>query len=151
MSKKSTHVKGAGNRHHEAPFLSERELYLRSCAASGATTGALSIKRNELIWIAHFLPPAAPQGVDIGQLRELVHQRALMHTGATMGERMIVTARPWLRFLGWWREPIKDLPFQAHLDGYIKWMRDERGFSPSTVTMMHIGLNFCSDVCINTW
>ena len=133
MSRKSTHVKVAGNRHHEAPFLSERERYLRSCADSGATPGALSVKKNELIWIAHFLPATAPQGVDIGQLHELVRQRASMHTGATMGERMIVVARPWLRFLGWWREPIKALPFQAYLDGYIKWMRDERGFSPSTV------------------
>jgi site-specific recombinase XerD len=133
MSKKSTHAKVAGSRHREAPFLSERELYLRSCADSGATPGALSIKKNELIWIAHFLPATAPQGVDIGQLHELVRKRASMHTGATMGERMIVTARPWLRFLGWWREPTKDLLFQGHLDGYIKWMRDERGFSPSTV------------------
>ncbi|WP_332879640.1 tyrosine-type recombinase/integrase [Massilia sp. S19_KUP03_FR1] len=133
MSKKSTHAKVAGFRHHKAPFLSERERYLRSCVDSGATPGSLLVKRNELIWIAHFLPATAPQGVDIGQLRELVRQRASMHVGATMGERMIVIARPWLRFLGWWREPVKDLPFQANLDGYIKWMRDERGFSPSTV------------------
>lgn len=133
MSKKSTHADVAGKRHREAPFLPERERYLQSCANSGATLGALSIKKNELIWIAHFLPATAPQGVDIDQLNELVQQRASMHTGATMGERMIVIARPWLRFLGWWREPTKELLFQGHLDGYIKWMRDERGFSPSTV------------------
>src|SRR3546814_17957432 len=56
-----------------------------------------------------------------------------MHTGVTMGKRMIAIARPWLRFLGWWREPTVALPFQRHLDSYIKWMRDERGLSPSTV------------------
>lgn len=133
MSKKSTQAKFAGRRHLEAPFLPERERYLRSCAASGATPGALAIKRNELIWIAHFLPATAPHGVDIGQLHELVRQRASLHTGVTMGARMVVVARPWLRFLGWWREPTTDFPFQGHLDGYIKWMHDERGFSPSTV------------------
>jgi len=127
------HAKVVDSRHREAPFLPERERYLRSCADSGATLGALSVKRNELIWIARFLPATAPQGVDIDQLHELVRQRASMHTGITMGERMIVTARPWLRFLGWWREPIVVLPFQSHLDGYVKWMRDERGFTPSTV------------------
>jgi site-specific recombinase XerD len=133
MSRKSTHAKGAGSRHSEAPFLPERERYLRCCADSGATPGALCIKRNELIWIARLLPVTAPQGVDISQLHELVRQRAAFHTGVTMGYRMIVAARPWLRFLGWWREPIVVLQFQDHLDGYVKWMRDERGFSPSTV------------------
>ncbi|SFB01724.1 Amidase [Collimonas sp. OK607] len=133
MSKKPIPAKVAGSRHREAPFLQERERYLRHCAESGATSGSLSVKRNELIWIACFLPPTAPQGVDINQLHELVQQRAALHTGVTMGYRMIVVARPWLRFLGWWREPIMVLPFQGHLDSYIKWMRDERGFSPSTV------------------
>ena len=133
MSRKSTHAKVAGSRHREAPFLPERERYLHSCADSGATPGSLTIKRNELIWIARLLPATAPQGVDISQLHELVRQRASMHTGVTMSERMIVAARPWLRFLGWWREPTDALPFQGHLDGYIRWMRDERGFSPSTV------------------
>ena len=134
MSKKPTFAKVVGSRHREAPFLSERERYLCCCAASGATPGALSIKRNELIWVARFLPVTASQGVDIDQLYELVRQRASVHTGATMGKRMITVARPWLQFLGWWREPIEVYPFQDHLDGYTHWMRDERGLSPSTVS-----------------
>ncbi len=133
MSKKSTRSMAAGNRHREAPFLPERERYLRHCADSGATSGSLTIKRNELIWIARFLPATAPVGIDIDQLLELVRQRESIHTGVTMGARMIVAARPWLRFLGWWREPTREQPFQYHLDSYIKWMRDERGFSRSTV------------------
>ncbi len=133
MSKKSTQARAVGNRNREAPFLPERERYLRHCADSGATPGSLTIKRNELIWIARFLPATAPQGIDIGQLHELVRQRQSVHNGATMGARMIINARPWLRFLGWWQEPTKEHQFQCHLDGYIKWMRDERGFSRSTV------------------
>jgi integrase/recombinase XerD len=133
MPEKSTRVKVGGSRHHDAPFLAERDRYLLSCAECGATLATLAVKRSELIWIARLLPATAPQGVDIGQLRELVRQRALLHTGVTMAERMIVVARPWLRFLGWWREPTSTLPFQRHLDGYIKWMRDERGLSPCTV------------------
>ena len=93
MSRRSTHSKIAGSGHREAPFLLERERYLRSCADSGATPGALAIKRNELIWVARLLPDTAPQGVDISQLRELVRQRAKIHTGVTMGERMIVSSR----------------------------------------------------------
>src|SRR3546814_591420 len=89
MSKKPAPAKVADSRHREAPFLQERERYLRYCADSGATSGALSIKRNELIWIARFLPATASQGVDIAQLHELVRRRKSMHTGVTMGKRMI--------------------------------------------------------------
>ena len=110
MSKKSTQARAVGNRNREAPFLPERERYLRHCADSGATPGSLTIKRNELIWIARFLPATAPQGIDIGQLHELVRQRQSVHNGATMGARMIINARPWLRFLGWWQEPTKEHP-----------------------------------------
>src|SRR3546814_9709070 len=76
MSKKPAPAKVADSRHREAPFLQERERYLRYCADSGATLGALSIKRNELIWIARFLPATASQGVDIAQLHELDLGRA---------------------------------------------------------------------------
>lgn len=133
MSKKPNATNITSKRHHEAPFLEERERYLRYCVNSGATSNTLSVKRNELIWIASYLPATASQGVDIAQLHELVRQRALTHTGRTMGRRMIVVARPWLRFLGWWRGSTVVLPYQGHLDGYVKWMRDERGLSATTV------------------
>ena len=150
MSKKSTVVKIAGSRHLDAPFLQERERYLRNCAESGATPGSLTVKRNELIWIASLLPSTAPQGVDIIQLNDIVRQRTAWHTGATMGYRMIVAARPWLRFLGWWREPIVILPFQSHLDGYAKWMRDERGFTPCTVDQWQGRVKEFLQWCIET-
>ncbi|WP_459574431.1 hypothetical protein [Cupriavidus sp. 8B] len=97
MSKKPAAAKVEGNRHCEAPFLLERERYLRHCAELGATPGSLCIKRNELIWIARLLPATASQGVDISVLHEIARKRASIHTGVTMGYRMIVTARPWLR------------------------------------------------------
>ena len=150
MSKKSTGVKIPASRHLDAPFLQEREKYLCSCAESGATPGSLGIKRRELIWIASLLPSTAPQGVDISQLNELVSQRSTLHTGATMGYRMIVAARPWLRFLGWWREPVVVLPSQSHLDGYVKWMRDERGFSPCTVDQWRGRIKQFLQWCVET-
>jgi integrase/recombinase XerD len=79
MPKKSTRVKVAGRRHRDAPFLAERERYLCSCAECGATSATLAVKRSELIWTARLLPATAPHGIDIGQLRELVRQRALLH------------------------------------------------------------------------
>ncbi|UEM12327.1 site-specific integrase [Bradyrhizobium barranii subsp. barranii] len=46
---------------------------------------------------------------------------------------MVDIGRPWLRFLGWWREPTVVFRYHNQLDRYVTWMRDERGFSPSTV------------------
>jgi site-specific recombinase XerD len=46
---------------------------------------------------------------------------------------LIDVGRPWLRYLGWWRVPTTELRFQGHLDRYVAWMRDERGFSSSTI------------------
>ena len=87
MSKKSPHARVAGSRHREAPYLQERDRYLRFCAESGATAGSLTIKRNELIWIARLLPATASQGVDIGQLHELVRQRVGARLNLTSSAR----------------------------------------------------------------
>ena len=124
----------ARRRHREAPFAAERERYLEHCADLGAARSSLLVKSRELIWISRFLEPDASQGVDIEQLHTVVRQRASVHQGATMAQRVMTIARPWLRFLGWWRTPeVAILPSQDLLDRYVDWMRDERGFSSSTV------------------
>jgi integrase/recombinase XerD len=62
---------------------------------------------------------------------------------------MINIARPWLRYVGWWREPKDEIPFQRQLDQYVTWMRDEPGFSASTVEQwqrqIETFLRWCSD------
>ena len=52
----------------------------------------------------------------------------------TAARRVVDIARPWLRFLGWWRrtEP-SSFQYQSQLDRYVTWMRDERGFTLATV------------------
>lgn len=53
--------------------------------------------------------------------------------GASTERRLVDIGRPWLRLLGWWGVPTAALRFQIHLERYVTWMRDERGFSSSTV------------------
>lgn len=132
MSKISTPAEPLTHHDSEAPFAVERERYLRHCEASGTTPHYLSVKRKELIRIAKLLPANAHQGMNRGQLQAIARRRA-SGLSATIEERVMTIGRPWLRFLGWWQEPIIYLPFQSQLDHYVKWMRDERGFSPSTV------------------
>ncbi|HGB4253789.1 TPA: hypothetical protein ACIVG6_002692 [Salmonella enterica subsp. enterica serovar Virchow] len=63
-----------------APFWEKRIRYLRYCANTGVSPGALTVKRNEIIWIARYLPENAPQGISIEQLREMCKRRSLVHT-----------------------------------------------------------------------
>jgi integrase/recombinase XerD len=120
-------------RHRDAPFADERERYLQHCAEQGATRATLRLKGNELLWIAGHLDAAAPLGVNIEKLHDIVRERQSALKGKTTGKRLIDIARPWLKFLGWWRPPIVALRLQSQLDRYVAWMHDERGFTPSTV------------------
>lgn len=132
MSKISAPAKPLPKSYGEAPFAVERDRYLRHCEEFGTSSRYLSVKRKELARIARLLPANAPRGIDRDQLQAIARQRASGLSAAI--ERQVMTVgRPWLRFLGWWREPVINLPCQDQLDGYVRWMRDERGFSASTV------------------
>src|SRR5262249_50628527 len=121
---------------YEAPFAAERERYLQHCADLGATYATLRQKGTELLWIARLLDKNAPQGVSAEQLEEVVRRRTSVHKGRTTAQRVINIARPWLRFLGWWREQPIEVPFQGLLNRYITWMRDERGFTTESVRQL---------------
>jgi integrase/recombinase XerD len=77
--------------------------------------------------------PGCPQGIGMDVLRRIASQRQSLHGAVTAGRRVVDIGRPWLRFLGWWREPSAVFKYQEQLDRYVAWMRDERGFTASTV------------------
>jgi site-specific recombinase XerD len=120
-------------RHRAGPFAEERERYLQHCAENGATRAAMRVKANELLWLCQHLRRDTSQGIDISTLQEIARERRSLCKGATTERRLVDIGRPWLRFLGWWRVPTAALRFQIHLERYVTWMRDERGFSSSTV------------------
>jgi integrase/recombinase XerD len=116
-----------------ASFADERNGYLRHCADRGASPRTLKLKRNELLWISRHLDSRASQGVGMEVLLRIAQERENLHGATTAARRVIDIGRPWLRFLGWWCEPIVVFRYQSELDRYIAWMRDDRGFTPSTV------------------
>jgi site-specific recombinase XerD len=131
------HLSSSGNAadHHfqDAPFAAERNRYLHHCAAQGVRPAVLKIKRNELLWIARHLGPDANLGVSMPELLPIAQARQNLHGAATAARRVIDIGRPWLKFIGWWREPTLLFSYQSELDQYVGWMRDERGFTASTV------------------
>lgn len=124
----------SGHHNDDAPFAEQRSRYLRHCAERGATPFSLRTKRSELLWIATRLgPDAASEGIDIDALRRIAIERQQAHGAVTAARRVVDIGRPWLRFLGWWREPSAGFGYQNQLDEYVRWMRDERGFTLSTL------------------
>jgi site-specific recombinase XerD len=123
----------ACRRHSDGPFADERDRYLRHCADFGATRGSLRQKGNELLWFAHHLGSQATDGIDLEKLQEIAAERQSICKGHTARQRLINTARPWLRFLGWWLVPTVEVRSHYQLDQFVVWMRDERGLSPLTV------------------
>jgi len=124
----------AGQYHDGVPFAEERSRYLGYFAECGATINSLRIKRKELRWIAMRLgPDASSEGVDIEALRRIATETQQTYGASDALQRIVGTGRSWLRFLGWWREPSSQFEYQSQLDEYVRWMRDERGFSRSTI------------------
>jgi len=137
-------------RHRDAPFAAERERYLQHCADCGATDATLRAKNAVLLWVARQLDSNAPQGVGIAQLDEIVRRRTSMHKGRTTAVRLINIARPWLRFLGWWRGHAVEVPLQDLLDRYVTWMRDERGLTAATVVQWQCRAKIFLQWCATT-
>jgi site-specific recombinase XerD len=53
-----------------------------------------------------------------------------------MAQVFLEFGRPWLKFLGWWRDERDEresIPSPEPLERYLTWMQHERGLSPATV------------------
>jgi integrase/recombinase XerD len=123
--------KSALRRHRTGPLSDDRERYLRHCADHGATPGELRKRAKCLLWIANRLSADDSGGIDAARLHDIVYRPP--SPGPTMASVLVEVARPWLKFLGRWREENEPVPYAEHLERYVAWMREERGLSPATV------------------
>ncbi len=55
--------------------------------------------------------------------------------------RFVFAAKHWFRFLGKWRDPIRNPQFKSELDSFLKELRDERGYSDQTLSTRETALN----------
>lgn len=120
-------------RHREGPIAVERERYIRHCADHGATAGEQRKRARCLLWLARRMAPSDRQGINAARLRRIVYRRP--SPGPSMAQVLFEFGRPWLKFLGWWREKKDPVPFSQPLEQYVTWMHEERGLSPVTVSV----------------
>jgi integrase/recombinase XerD len=62
-------------------------------------------------------------------------------TRDTQIKRFIFVAKRCFRFLGKWRDPIRNPQFKPELDSFLKELRDERGYADQTLTTRRSALN----------
>jgi site-specific recombinase XerD len=127
-------------RHATAPFAEERIRYLDYCGQRGDSRGMKLCKAYDLLWIARKLSRYTDLHVTIDQVRALVVNGSdredtggpKLHLLSTR-KRLIGHACAWLRYLGYLREPIEQIPFGARLDEYCDWAKRERGLSDASI------------------
>jgi hypothetical protein len=123
--------KFALERHRTGPLAVERQRYLQHCADQGATRGQQCKRAKCLLWIAKRMSAVDHHGVDATRLQTIVYRRP--SPGPAMAQVFLEFGRPWLKFLGWWREESEPIPFPEQLEWYVTWMGRERGLSPQTI------------------
>jgi len=127
-------------RHVNAPYAKERVRYLIHCAQRGDTRSTLLHKTTELLWVARKLSVYPDLNITTAQL----HSAAGGWTDrkSACGRKLnthwtrrhfIDVGGAWLRYLGYLRKPTQWIPFEAQLDAYCCWAKNERGLCQSTI------------------
>lgn len=62
-------------------------------------------------------------------------------TRGTATKRFIFVAKQWLHFLGKWHEPDRNSQFKPELESFLKELRDQKGYSPETISTRESALN----------
>ena len=126
-------------RHATAPYAQERVRYLDYCQQRGDTPAIVLTKASDLLLIVRKLSVYPDLHLTIEQIRaavvygggdEACHRKL---DSPKTRKRLIDTTRAWLRYLGYLRIPVEEIPFRSRLDDYCDWAKHERGLSEATI------------------
>lgn len=129
-------------RHQNAPFLEERERYLRHRKEQGYAHGTLLRIARELLQVVLLLDIPSTSAVTVQQIRVAAERwarrqcrRGRAHQFRWSRGLFVQVATDWLRFLGRLDEPLPKPPsFVGLIDQFSRWMNKERGLSPITIS-----------------
>lgn len=129
-------------RHASAPYADERARYLSYCLERGEKPITVRMKAFELLRVARQCKRAYSDLHLTQEQIEIVTQsckaRPRAADAASTRRYRVQVTRSWLRFLGSLERPL--IPFQAPLDAYCRWAREERGLSEVTIAGTYEGV-----------
>jgi integrase/recombinase XerD len=120
-------------RHRRALFCEERIAYLQHMRAQGSARHSLRQTAEHLVWLTLRMAPEARNGIDADGLNRLFDEPGAKNSSTPYQQRLLLEARRWFQFLGWWREDIQRVEVDPALVRFVDWMRNERGLSPNTI------------------
>lgn len=56
-------------------------------------------------------------------------------------KRCLYWSKNWFRFLGKWRDPVRNAPFRPELDSFLTFLRDDRGYTDQTISTREAALH----------
>lgn len=137
LFKRSTTI----TRHREAPFSKAREQFLELCAESGYSHSML----KKIAWVLFSIAPSIciqngkvttrdiEQAVD--ERVRLRHSPQNAETPKSTRQLFVHIATDWVRSLGCFEEPLEaERPFSAQITAYARYLSEERGLSPVTLS-----------------
>jgi site-specific recombinase XerD len=128
-------------RYREAPFSDAREKFLEQCAMCGYSRSTLLKIAWALLSLAHRID-IDHEKVTMRDVEQAVDSRARFKRSpksvqeSQSSRRFFVhIATEWLRSLGY-LEPLPDkkTPFPAQIAAFARYLREERGLSPETIS-----------------
>lgn len=142
-------------RHYAAPCLECRLSYLSHCKAQGYPRSSLQKIAWVLLVFSRSIDLCRPGKITRKEIEFAVEHRIRFKRQSkpekeSKSSRLLFigTVITWLRFLGHFEEAdLEPKPFSSQVKDFAKFMRDERGLSPSTITFRHDEvLNFLSSI-----
>lgn len=129
--------------HRTGPFAEERLRFLDHRAKLGASRLTLIGDAGWLLEVARWIDLSSDRRITIQELqaartswqREQAHLRRILRW-QNLGVLFIPVAKRWLRFLGRFEEPKREIPaFEALIEDYAAAMREERNLASTTISV----------------
>lgn len=131
-------------RHQNAPLLKERECYLHHCFEQGYSHSSLKKIANMLFLAVKYLP-TKDKIISLDSIRKATIKWRQLNRGSLSKrwlpkckKHFVYHVTQWLMFVGKLQLQKKENQlFPEYLSDYIHYMRNERGWSESTISMRH--------------
>lgn len=131
-------------RWRRAPLYCKRISFLQSLAHRNHARGTLKVTAYYLLGVVKCLPLARGQRVTRQEIRKAARRWGRRHRiagpAATTQSGMfhfIRVATAWFTFLGRLHNPPRMAgPFDVELADFVRWMREERGLAPGSITTL---------------
>ena len=143
-------------RHRTSPYAESRARFLQDCADQGYPRSSLRKIAWVLLVFSQSIDLCKPgritrQEIEYAVVHRIRYARRPEHAADSRSSQLLFihVATAWLRFLGRLEESLcEPKPFANQVDNFVKFMRDERGLSPATITFRREQVtNFLSAVC----